>query len=638
MQGNLKQLKTIKLNEPKLEDIPVVCEYPGVFPKDLLGLPPSHEVEFRIDLIPGAMPVAKSPYRLEPMEMQELSNQLKELQEKGFIRPNSSPWGAPVLFMKKKEDGSFWSRYFSKIDLRSAYHQLRVREEDIPKTAFRMRYGHFVFTVMPFRLTNAPACESWLQEVHFLGHVVNSEGIHVDPSKIEAAKNLEALKDANRDPFILRIGERFQTLKDMLCDDPILALLEGTDDFVVYYDSLNQGFGCVLMQRNKARILEAQSEASKVINTSAERLRGFEKQLERKEDNGLYFVELIWVSAYGNLRTLIMNEAHTTKYYVHSRADKMYYDLRDLYWWPRMKKDISMYVIVDRLTKPVRFLAIRENYKMESFARLYINEIVAIISDREVIFTSRFWQSLQLGMRLDMSTTYHPQTDGQSERIMKTLKDMHMTCTIDFEGNWDTHIPLVEFPYNSSYHSSIKCAPFEALYGRRCRLGKAWYVSIKPNAPVFVKSNQTHPCGVIVVVVRGGWSGEGGEYDGCGVVMWVSAVGAAAAKVVTLRVVAARGGEWGSGYYRSGEGGYFWGSPKKLIGKVFRRRRRPEIKPNAPVYVKSNQTHPCVVAVLVVRGGWSGEGGEYDGNGVVTWVSAVGTAVGGDGDGSVTER
>ncbi|GJY99620.1 putative nucleotidyltransferase, ribonuclease H [Tanacetum coccineum] len=266
----------MKANDPKLVDFPVVRNFPCVFPKDLSGLPLSHDVEFRIDLIPGVMPVAKSPYRLAPTEMQELSNQLKDLQEKGFIRPSSSPWGAPVLFVKNK-DGSFrmcidyrelnkltiknryplpriddlfdqlqGSRYFSKIDLRSGYHQLRVREEDIPKTAFRTRYGHFELTVMPFSLSNAPAvfmdlmnpvckpyldkfvvvfiddiliysksqeehevhlklilellekeklygkflkCEFWLQEVRFLGHVMNSEGIHVDPSKIEAVKN-----------------------------------------------------------------------------------------------------------------------------------------------------------------------------------------------------------------------------------------------------------------------------------------------------------------------------------------------------------------------------------------------------------------------------------------------------------------
>nr|GFB15654.1 putative reverse transcriptase domain-containing protein [Tanacetum cinerariifolium] len=157
----------MKVNELKLKDIPIIREFHDVFPEDLSGLPPSREVEFRIDLIHGAMPVAKSPYRLAPTEMQELANQLKEIQDKGFIRPNSSPWGAPVLFVKKK-DGSFrmsidyrelnkltiknryplpriddlfdqlqGSQNFSKIDLRFGYHQLRVREEDIPKTAFR---------------------------------------------------------------------------------------------------------------------------------------------------------------------------------------------------------------------------------------------------------------------------------------------------------------------------------------------------------------------------------------------------------------------------------------------------------------------------------------------------------------------
>ncbi|GJW84879.1 copia protein [Tanacetum coccineum] len=138
-EGNLKQLKTMKVDEQKVEDIPIVRNFPGVFPEDLSGLPPSREVEFRIDRIPGAMPVAKLPYRLASMEMQELTNQLKELQDKGFIRPSSSPWGAPVLFVKKK-DGSF--------HLQSGYHQLRVRKENIPKTAFRTR---FVLAVRNFK-------------------------------------------------------------------------------------------------------------------------------------------------------------------------------------------------------------------------------------------------------------------------------------------------------------------------------------------------------------------------------------------------------------------------------------------------------------------------------------------------------
>ncbi|GKF28674.1 putative reverse transcriptase domain-containing protein [Tanacetum coccineum] len=167
--------------------VPIVQDFLEVFSEDLSGIPPTRQVEFQIDLIPGAAPVARAPYRLAPSEMKELSGQLKELSDKGFIRPSSSPWGASVLFVKKK-DGSFQmcidyqelnkltmkNRYplpkiddlfdqlqgssvYSKIDLRSSYHQLRVREEDIPKTAFRTRYGHYEFQVMPFGLTNTPA-------------------------------------------------------------------------------------------------------------------------------------------------------------------------------------------------------------------------------------------------------------------------------------------------------------------------------------------------------------------------------------------------------------------------------------------------------------------------------------------------
>nr|GFA43735.1 putative reverse transcriptase domain-containing protein [Tanacetum cinerariifolium] len=311
---------------------------PNIVTEDLLGLPPSREVEFRIDLIHGAMPVAKSSYRLAPTKMQELANQLKELQEKGFIRPSSSPWGDPVLFVKKK-DGSFrmcidyrelnkltiknryplpriddlfdqlqGSQYFSKIYLRSPYHQLRVCKEDIPKTAFRTRYGHSEFTVMPFGLTNAPAgfmdlmnhvCRPYIDKfvIVFIDDILiysKSKEEH----EVHLKLILKLLKKRNclgnfrsvnsgykRFIFSIMIGEcyrrfivsfskivkpltlltqknkkfewgdeqenAFQTLKDMLCDAPILALPEGADDFIVYCEASNQGFGCVLMQRNK---------------------------------------------------------------------------------------------------------------------------------------------------------------------------------------------------------------------------------------------------------------------------------------------------------------------------------------------------------------------------------------------------
>ncbi|GJV95563.1 putative reverse transcriptase domain-containing protein [Tanacetum coccineum] len=183
----IAQIIEKKSDEKRLEDIPIVREFLEVFLEDLPGLPPVRQVEFQIDLILGATPVARAPYRLAPSEIQELSNQLQELAYRGFIRPSTSPWGAPILFVKKKDESfrmcidyqelnklTVKNRYplpriddlfdqlqgssvYSKIDLRSGYHQLRVRDEDIPKTAFRTRYGHYEFQVMPFGLTNAPA-------------------------------------------------------------------------------------------------------------------------------------------------------------------------------------------------------------------------------------------------------------------------------------------------------------------------------------------------------------------------------------------------------------------------------------------------------------------------------------------------
>ncbi|GJT69946.1 reverse transcriptase domain-containing protein [Tanacetum coccineum] len=143
----------------------------------------------------------------------------------------------------------------------------------------------------------------------------------------------------------------------------------------------------------------------------------------------------------------------------------------------------TIWVIVDRLTKSAHFIPTRETDSMETLTRLYIKEIVSrhgvpisIISDRDSHFTSRFWQSMQsaLGTQLDMSTAYHPQTDGQSERTIQTLEDMLRACVIDFGKGWERHLPLVEFSYNNSYHASIKAAPFEALYGRKCRSPVCW--------------------------------------------------------------------------------------------------------------------------------------------------------------------
>ncbi|KAF5799266.1 putative nucleotidyltransferase, Ribonuclease H [Helianthus annuus] len=151
---------------------------------------------------------------------------------------------------------------------------------------------------------------------------------------------------------------------------------------------------------------------------------------------------------------------------------------------PKTRKgNDAIWVIVDRLTKSAHFLPIKETFSMERLAKLYVDEIVSlhgvplsIVSDRDSRFTSRFWISFQesMGTRLNLSTAYHPQTDGQSERTIQTLEDMLRACVIDFGGNWDNHLPLIEFSYNNSYHSSIEAAPFEALYGRKCRTPVCW--------------------------------------------------------------------------------------------------------------------------------------------------------------------
>nr|GEX33766.1 putative reverse transcriptase domain-containing protein [Tanacetum cinerariifolium] len=401
LEEKMRQLMSAKAKENKQEEIVVVRDFLEVFPDDLLGLLLVRKIKFWIELIPREMPVAKSPCLLAPSELEELSGQLKELQDKGFIRPSSSLWGAPVLFVKKK-DGSFrmcidyrelnsltiknryplhriddlfyqhqGSQFFSKIDLRSGYHQLRVHENDIPKTTFRTRYGHFEFTVMPFGLTNAPA---------FLGHVINGDGIHVDPSKIEKCKTFDWDEEQ---------ANVFQTLKDKLCNAHVVALPDGPEDFVVYCDASGLGLGCVLMQIGKViayasrqlkiheknytthdlelgavvfalkicrhylygtkserasepkrvramnmtlqssikdRILAAQKESS---DESARLQKGLDEMVELKNDGALYYLDRIWVALKGDVRTLIMDEAYKSKYFVHPGADKMYYDLRD---------------------------------------------------------------------------------------------------------------------------------------------------------------------------------------------------------------------------------------------------------------------------------------------------------------------
>ncbi|KAD2805347.1 hypothetical protein E3N88_38724 [Mikania micrantha] len=329
------------------KEIPVVSEYLDVFPDELPGLPPRRQVEFRINLIPGAAPVAKAPYRLAPSEMQEMVLQIQELMDKGFIRPSFSPWGAPVLFVKKK-DGTLRMcidyRELNKVTIKNRYPLPRIDDlfDQLQGATFRTRYGHYEFMVMPFGLINARAvfmdlmnrvckpyldkfvivfiddiliysknekdheehlrkmlellrseklyaklskCEFWMREVQFLGHIINGQGIQVDPSKIEAVKEWDTprtpteirqflglagyyrrfienfskialpLTTLTQKKVTFEWGEKqqeaFDILKQRLCSAPILSLPEGNEDFVVYCHASRMGLGCVLMQRKK---------------------------------------------------------------------------------------------------------------------------------------------------------------------------------------------------------------------------------------------------------------------------------------------------------------------------------------------------------------------------------------------------
>nr|GEW19079.1 putative reverse transcriptase domain-containing protein [Tanacetum cinerariifolium] len=553
-------------------------------------IPPTRQVEFRIDLVPGAAPVVRAPYQLAPSEMKELANQLQKLTDKGFIRPSSSPWGAPVLFVKKK-DGSFrmcidyrelnkltvknhytlpriddlfdqlqGSSVYSKIKLRSGYHQLRFREENILKIAFRTRYGHYEFQDEKGHGEHLKAilellkkeelyakfskCEFRIPKVQFLSHMIDSQGIYVDPAKIESVKDWASPKSPMEIRQFLGLagyyrrfvegfskitkpmtkltqkkvkfewGDKqeaaFQLLKQKLCSAPILALLEGSEDFIVYCDASIKGLGTVLIREK--------TEARKPETINNEDVRGMlvenaknpkairEQKLEPRADGTQCLNGRSWLPCYGNLQTVIMHESHKSKYFVHPGSDKMYQDMKKLYWWPNMKADIATYVskcltcakvkaehqrpsgllvqpkipewkwdnitmdfvtklpkssqgyntiwvIVDQLTKSAIFTPIRETDYMDKLARIYLKE-----------------RSLQnaLGTRLDMSTAYHPEIDEKSERTIQTLKDMLRAYAIDFEKGWVNHLPLVEFSDNNSYHASIKAAPFEALYGRKC--------------------------------------------------------------------------------------------------------------------------------------------------------------------------
>ncbi|KAL0534457.1 hypothetical protein IC582_028748 [Cucumis melo] len=746
---------------------PVVRDYADVFPEELPGLPPHREVEFAIELEPGAVPISRAPYRMALAEFKELKVQLQELLDKGFIRPSVSPWGAPVLFVKKK-DGSMRlcidyrelnkvtvkNRYplpriddlfdqlqgatmFSKIDLRSGYHQLRIKDGDVPKTTFRSRYGHYEFIVMSFWLTNAPAVFMDLMNRVFrefldtfvivfiddiliyskteaehekhLRHVVSKAGVSVDPAKIEAVTSWTRPSTVSEvrsflglagyyrrfvenfsriaTPFtqLIRKGapfvwskaceDKFQNLKQKLVTAPVLTIPDGSGSFVIYSDASKKGLGCVLMQQGKVvtyasrrlksheqnypthdlelaavvfalkiwrhylygekiqiftdhkslkyfftqkelnmrqrrwlellkdydceilyhlgkanvvadalsrkvshstalitrqaplhrdlegaeiavsvgavtmrlahltvqptlrqRIIDAQSNNPYLVEKRGLAEAGQAVEFSISSDGGLLFERRLCVPSDSAVKTELLSEAHSSPFSMHPSSTKMYQDLKRIYWWRNMKREVAefvsrclvcqqvkaprqkpagllqplsipewkwenvsmdfitrlprtlrgftmIWVVVDRLTKSAHFVMGKSTYTASKWAHLYMSEIVrlhgvpvSIVSDRDARFTSKFWKGLQtaMGTRLDFSTAFHLQTDGQTERLNQVLEDMLRACALEFPSSWDSHLHLMEFAYNNSYQATIGMAPFEALYGKCCRSPVCW--------------------------------------------------------------------------------------------------------------------------------------------------------------------
>nr|XP_016451558.1 PREDICTED: uncharacterized protein LOC107776208 [Nicotiana tabacum] len=452
----LAHIINTRLGSPSLKDIPTVCD----FPDDLPGLPPEREIEFPIDLVPGTTPISIAPYRMAPAELKELKSQLQELLEK-----------------------------------------------DVPKTAFRTRYGHYEFLVMPFGLTNAPAafmdrmnrvfkhylgqfvvvfiddilvysknredhdkhirivmqilkerqlyaklskCEFWLNEVAFLGHIVSSEGVKVDPSKIQAIidwklpktpteiRNFLGLAGYYRrfvkgfsiiaSPLTKLLGENakfvwdnkcqesFENLKSLLTQAPILSLPAEGNDYVVYSDASHRGLGCVLMQEGK------------VIAYASRKLKSHELNYPTHDHElaAIVFALKIW------------------RHYLYREKCHIFTDHKSLKYLGTQKE-----------------LNLRQHRWLE------------LIKDYDCTID---YHPEALGSRLNFSTAFHPQTDGQSESVIQILEDMLRACIIEFKGSWDKHLALIEFAYNNSYQSSIDMPPYEALYGRKYRTPLCWNV------------------------------------------------------------------------------------------------------------------------------------------------------------------
>ncbi|KAF3629492.1 putative ribonuclease H protein-like [Capsicum annuum] len=494
---HLVRIKDTKSETPTIQSINVVNEFLDIFLENIPGVPLDREIEFGIDLLPDTQPISIPLYRMAPTELKELKEQLEDLLDKSFIKPSVSSWGAPILFVCKKNgflrmcidyrqlnrvtiknkyplsliddlfDQLKGASYFSKIYLRSGSHQLKVRECDIPQTAFQTRYGHFEFLVMSFRLTNAPVafmdlmnsvfrpylelfvivflddiliysrsegdhadhlrivletlrthrlyakfskCEFWLNSVAFLGHVFSSKGIRVDPQKIEAIKSFPRPISPSDIQSFLGLSGYYRRFAEG--DHKILQYV-----FTQKELNLRQRRWLELLKACDMSMLYHLGKANIVVDA-----------LSRKSMGSVAHVEIGKKElAHKNQRPSgVMQEFSIPTW----KWEEVIMDFIGCLPPSRRHHD-SIWVVVDRLMKSAHFLLVHSSYIDEDYDRIYIQELVrlhgislAIISDR---------------------------------------------------GSWDEHLALIEFAYNNSFHATIGMAPFKALYGRRCRSPIGWF-------------------------------------------------------------------------------------------------------------------------------------------------------------------
>ncbi|GJZ57503.1 putative reverse transcriptase domain-containing protein [Tanacetum coccineum] len=409
--------------------------------------------------------------------------------------------------------------------------------------AFRTRYGHYEFQVMPFGLMNALAvfmdlmnrmCKPFLDKfvIVFIDDIlIYSKNKKEHEEHLKEVMGL--LKKGSCMLSSLNVNFGFLRTKCMVFMDHkslqhilnqkelnmrqrrCLELLSDYDYEIRYHPGKVNVVTDALSSKEWSKplrvralvmtigldlpkqILNAQTEARKPKNLKNEDVKGMlienlrdpeklkTEKLEPYADGTLCFNDKSWLPCYDDLRIVIMHEFYKSKYSIHPGSEKMYQDIKKLYWWPDMKANIATYVSKCLTCAKVKAEHQRpsETDPMEKLARMYLKEVVTrhgipvlIICDHDPRFASNLWRSLQkaLGTNLDMSTAYHPQNDWQSERTIQTLEDMLRACLIDFGKGWVNHLPLVDFSYNNSYHASIKAALFKELYGQKCRSPICW--------------------------------------------------------------------------------------------------------------------------------------------------------------------